>query len=79
MHHPMCLCHPEKNEREADFIIKLGKSPDSRGVSQSSLWNLSLARKLRKIIEAKLLIPLMEKLRLREKKEFAQSICPWQS
>lgn len=31
MHHPMCLCHPEKNEREADFIIKLGKSPDSRG------------------------------------------------
>jgi len=48
-------------------------------VSQSSLWNLSLARKLRKIIEAKLLISLMEKLRLREKKEFAQSICPWQS
>lgn len=43
------------------------------GLSQSSLRNLKLGRKLREIIKAKLFISPMEKLRLKERKGFAQS------
>lgn len=76
MYHPMCLCHPEKNERSS-LYNQLGRSPESQGQVSPPCGTSVLPRNRNHRSQAP--YSLMEKLRLREKKEFAQSICPWQS